>query len=190
MSDINNHCPHCRLEIYDITQREFQCFPGSPNQVTFRGKVQDRAQATAREVIYYMELWVSSSDVVTIPVHHARLDINSTCVILIASLDDPECPGYLTASPVHTVTTYSDVYSTTDTTTQPTITDRNLRTTGTHDSGPLPPFTSTSQDQPQDQSVAGVIVGGVVAVTFILTIGFILIFLLYILFKYCNLNKR
>ena len=110
MSGVNNHCPHCHLDNRDITQTEFQCFPGSPNQVTFRGKVQDRAQATAREVIYYMEQWISSSDAVTMPVHHARLDINSTCVVLIASLNDPECPGYLTV-PTAPVTTSNDVHS-------------------------------------------------------------------------------
>ena len=114
MSGVNNHCSHCHLDNHDITQTEFQCFPGSPNQVTFRGKVQDRTQATAREVIYYMERWISSSDAVTMPVHHARLDINSTCVVLIISLDDPECPGYLTstASTVHTITTSNSVYNT------------------------------------------------------------------------------
>ena len=40
--------------------------------MTFRAKVHDRAQATAREVITYIEQWITSSVLVTIPVHHAR----------------------------------------------------------------------------------------------------------------------
>jgi hypothetical protein len=49
-----------------------------------------------------------SSDVVTLPVHHARLKINSTCVILLTSLDDQECPGYLTP-PSQPTTTSSHI---------------------------------------------------------------------------------
>ena len=172
VSGINKHCTYCHLDNHDITQTEFQCFPGSPNQVTFRGKVQDRAQATAREVINYMEQWISSSDADTILVHHIRLDINSTCVVLIASLNDPECPGYLTAPHVHTVTTSSDMYSTLVTTTTVT-TEQNL-ITGAH----LPPFMTN-----QEQGNTSVIVGGVVAIVFIITTGFVLIFLPYVIVK-------
>ena len=97
INSVNKQCPHCELEHTNITDREFQCFPGTPNQVTFRGKVHDRAQVTAREVITYIEQWITSSDnMVILPVHHARLNINSICVVLLASFDDPECPRYLT----------------------------------------------------------------------------------------------
>ena len=143
---VNEQCPHCELEQTNITDGEFQCFPGSPNQVTFRAKVHDRAQATAREVITYIELWIMSSAVVSLPVHHARLRINNTCVVLLSSLDDPECPGHLTppsqatttniddihtiniddppTQPVHTTTSITDdTYSSTETvTTQPETT--------------------------------------------------------------------
>ena len=110
-SGVNQHCPSCELEQTNITNGEFQCFPGSPNQVTFRAKVHDRAQATAREVITYIEQWITSSDMVTLPVHHARLKINDTCVVLLDSLDDPECPENLT-SPSQAIT--SSVGDTTD----------------------------------------------------------------------------
>ena len=77
--------------------------------MTFRGTIQDRAQATAREVISYIEQWITSADVVNIPVHHARLNINNTCVVLLASLDDLECPGYLVipTEPMFITTTYT-----------------------------------------------------------------------------------
>ena len=108
---VNEQCPHCELEQTNITDGEFQCFPGSPNQVTFRAKVHDRAQATAREVITYIELWIMSSDMVSLPVHHARLRINNTCVVLLSSLDDPECPRYLTPPSQATTTNIGDIHT-------------------------------------------------------------------------------
>ncbi len=77
----------------------------------------------------YIEQWIMSSDVVSLPVHHARLRINSTCVVLLTSFDDPECPGHLTppsqniniicvnitnnlSKPVHTTT--STIYNSTE----------------------------------------------------------------------------
>ena len=87
--------------------------------MTFRAKVHDRAQATARDVIRYIEQWITSSVLVTIPVHHARLNINNTCIVLLASLDDPECPGYLippsTSPPVYSSTSDTMPYVSTDT---------------------------------------------------------------------------
>ena len=112
INSVNKQCPHCELEHTNITDREFQCFPGTPNQVTFRGKVHDRAQVTAREVITYIEQWITSSDnMVILPVHHARLNINSTCVVLLASFDDPECPRYLTPPFQATNTSIGDMHT-------------------------------------------------------------------------------
>ena len=147
------------METGNITEGEFQCFPGSPNQVTFRAKVHDRAQATAREVIYFTEQWITSSNIVTIPVHHARLTINNTCVVLIASFDDPACPGYLTAQPKHTATKAATDNSVA-TTSQQSITNGSGPTTGQVD-------VAISQSQ----SDTGAIVGGTVAVIFIITAG-------------------
>ena len=57
----------------------------------------------------HIEQWITSSesDVVTLPVHHARLNINNTCVVLLSLFDDPECPGYLNP-PSQTTTNYVD----------------------------------------------------------------------------------
>ena len=181
---INHHCLHCQLSSDDITQGEFQCFPGSPNQVTFRGKVQDRAQATARELICYLEQWITSSDSVSIPVHHARLSINSTCVVLIASLDDPECPGYLRATQqmdTNTTTSSSDG------------TDGTLVTTSQLDQKPTTRNNAPSITvQPNSQVDTGAVVGGAVAVVLIISTGVVIVFLLYIILKYHERthNKR
>ena len=50
----------------------------------YRAKVQDRALATAREIVKHIELWISSSEIVQIPVHYARLGINKTCGVLLS----------------------------------------------------------------------------------------------------------
>ena len=176
---MNQQCPGCELEHTNITDGEFQCFPGSPNQVTFRAKVHDRAQATAREVITHIEQWITSSesDVVTLPVHHARPNINSTCVVLLGSLDDPECPGYLIPPSQLTTSITSDL-----------MTSDAFTTTVQ-----LQPTTNTISskreniDTNQPQLDAGTIVGGTVAIVLIIciTIGvvMILIYLLYSIFK-------
>ena len=182
-SGVNKQCPHCELEHANITDREFQCFPGSPNQVTFRAKVHDRAQATAREVITYIEQWIISSDnMVTLPVHHARLNINNTCVVLLSSFDDPECPGYLTppsqpASTTTSISTNDETAISKLTTAQPT-----MGILGSKGETLSPVDTKQPQLIPVD---ARAIVGGAVAVVLIITAGvvMILLFLLHSIFK-------
>ena len=169
-SGVNQHCPHCELKTEDIGDGEFQCFPGSPNQVTFRGKVQDRAQATAREVISYIEQWITSADVVSIPVHHARLSINNTCVVLLTSLDDLECPAYLTITTEAVLTTTIDDIDTSTplSTTAPDVMGRTF---------------STAVIPPQSHSDVGAIVGGAVAIVFIITAGVVTVFLSHTILK-------
>ena len=148
--------------------------------MTLRAKVHDRAQATARVVITYIEQWITSSDVVTLPVHHARLKINDTCVVLLDSLDDPECPGYLTppSQPVHTTT------SITSDMTSGSISE--LKTTTTQMMGSKSGETVSSVDTKQPQFDVGTIVGGAFAIVLVIciTTGVVMIsFLLYLIFK-------
>ena len=178
--------------------------------MTFRGKVQDRAQATAREVILYIEQWITSADVVIIPIHHARLSVNNTCVVLLASLDDLECLGYLriTTEPLFTTMISNIDTSIPPSTTAPddlefptsTISDIDTSTppsTTAHPEFPTTTFSesnvsilpsttaldvmgktsSTAVISPQSHSDAGAIVGGAVAIMFIITVGVVTIFL-------------
>ena len=154
--------------------------------MTFRAKVHDRAQATAREVITYIEQWITSSDVVTIPVHHARLIVNNSCVVLLASLDDPECPGYLTppdpstSPPVSTATSDTTPYVSTDS----MITSQLV--TGTSNQSQNKGETLSPVEAKQPQSDTRAIVGGAsaVAIVFIITSGVVIMFLLYSILKY------
>ena len=159
--------------------------------MTFRAKVHDRAQATARDVIKYIEQWITSTDMVTIPVHHARLVVNNTCVVLLASLDDPECPGYL-IPPSTSPPAYSSTSGTSDTTpyvstdtdpiTQLMITAQLA--TGTSNKNQNKGETLSPVDMRQPQLDTGAIVGGAVAIVFIITTGVVIMFLLYSILKY------
>jgi hypothetical protein len=185
---VNQRCPPCELEHTNITNGEFQCFPGSPNQVTFRAKVHDRAQAIAREIITHIEQWITSSDVVTLPVHHARLKINSTCVVLLASLDDPECPGYLTPPSQPTVTSTASKMTSSGSFSELTTTEQLTTDIAGSKRGTV---SSVVTNQPQLD--AGAIVGGAVAIVLIIcvTIGVvILLCLLYSIFKMKHIQAK
>ena len=135
----------------------------------------------------YVEQWITSSDMVSLPVHHARLRINNTCVVLLASLDDPECPRYLippTRQPMHTTHTSTSVISDmmtsgSNTASKPTTAAQS--TMGSSMGETMAPL-NTKQ---QPQSDVGAIVGGAstVAIVLIITAGVVLMFLLYSSFK-------
>ena len=168
--------------------------------MTFRARVHDRAQAIAREVITHIEQWITSSDVVTIPVHHARLDVNSTCVVLLASLNDPECPGYLTpldpstSPPVYHVTTTSGTsdtsYVSTDADPVTQLMTTAQLTTGTLNKNQNKRETPSPVDTKQSPSDTGAIVGGTVAIVFIIMTGVVIMFLLYSVLKYHQSPKQ
>ena len=114
---------------------------------------------------------------VTLPVHHARLKINDTCVVLLASFDDPECPGYLTppSQPVHTTTSITSDMMTSDSDSHSEL---------------ITAETASSVDSNQPSSDVGAIVGGTVAIVLIITAGvvIVLMFLLYSVFKLKNVQ--
>ena len=124
----------------------------------------------------YIEQWITSSDVVTIPIHHARLIINNTCVVLLASLDDPECPGYLSG------TSDTTPYVSTDTDPITQLMTTVQLTTGTSNKNQNKGETLSPVDVKQFDT--GAIVGGAVAIVFIITAGVVIMFLLYSILKY------
>ena len=157
--------------------------------VTFRAKVHDRAQATAREAIYYIEQWITSSDVVTIPVHHARLTINNTCVVLIASFNDPECLGYLMITAQPTTSSFDAHNNTVAIMTSIQITTVDQIITGTQDQNKMGTHLPMITSQHQAQSDTGAIVGGTVAIVFIITAGVVILFLPHIILKNHHTTK-
>ena len=130
----------------------------------------------------YIEQWITSSDVITLPVHHARLKINDTCIVLLASFDDPECPGYLTppSQSVHTTASINNDMTTSDSVSE------FMTTTIQMTMGSKSSETVSSVDTKQPQFDVGAIVGGAFAIVLVIciTTGVVVIsFLLYLIFK-------
>ena len=78
----------CGFSLQHISDSAFECF-SSPDEVTFRARLQGTAQASSSQLVNYIEQW-STTDV-TIAVQGLRLRVDSSCSIAISSFSDPEC---------------------------------------------------------------------------------------------------
>ncbi len=78
----------CQCDI-NITSAGFQCFPSSPNAVTFRARITGSQQTTASEMIRFLEEWTASE--ATISVQAQLLSSDGNCAVRIASLSEQEC---------------------------------------------------------------------------------------------------
>ena len=142
---VNEICQQCNLTSSDLIEPFLMCFPQSIHQVTFRAQLKDRSQATAREIITYIEEWITSSNGARLTAYSVRLNLNNTCVILLSTIDDSECPGYLVPP-----------------TTLPNLENTSESTLAMN----LPPNGNVQS------SDAGVIVGGVFAMVFVVSVTF------------------
>ena len=93
---INQRC-QCGLSAECITEGAFQCFENSDQQVTFRARLCGTAQTNTSLLLAHLETFVSQTDS-TIAVQGVRLDVDSSCSVVINSFGDPQC----------TITTTSD----------------------------------------------------------------------------------
>ena len=94
--NINQLC-QCGLRAEGITEQAFQCFENSEQQVTFRARLHGTGQASSSQLIAHLQSFVAQADF-TIAVQGLRLDVDSSCSIVINSFGDPQC----------TITTTSD----------------------------------------------------------------------------------
>ena len=72
-----------------ITNRVFQCFPSSPNTVTYHAQLHNTPQASASQLLTAMQEWVTSTD--TIAVNFLPLTMDSICTEALSSLQET-CP--------------------------------------------------------------------------------------------------
>ena len=93
---INQRC-QCGLSVECILEDAFQCFENSDQQVTFRARLCGTAQTNTSLLLEHLETFVSQTDS-TIAVQGVRLDVDSSCSVVINSFGDPQC----------TITTTSD----------------------------------------------------------------------------------
>ena len=90
----------CGFTQVRITSSAFQCFPDSPQAVTYRAVLHGTTSAFSAEIISHIEQWVSEG--VTISIQNVLIDIDTNCVIEITSNRDGEC-GVTAESTVVTV---------------------------------------------------------------------------------------
>ena len=102
---INQHC-RCELSAECITEGAFQCFENSERQVTFRARLCGTAQTNTSLLLTYLEIFVTQTDS-TIAMQGVRLNVESSCSVMINSFGDPQCT-MTTASDSTTVAGQSD----------------------------------------------------------------------------------
>ena len=89
VQSINQHC-QCGLSAECITEGAFQCFERPEQQVTFRARICDTAQTNTSLLLAYLETFVTQTDS-TIAVQGVRLEVDSSCSVIINSFGDPQC---------------------------------------------------------------------------------------------------
>ena len=95
VNELNRRC-QCSVEVDQITNAGFICFPESPTAVTFRAKISGSQQVLTSQLISFLEEWTSSS--VLILVQAQLLSVDGSCDVEISSASDPECVSVSTTS--------------------------------------------------------------------------------------------
>ncbi len=79
-----------------ITDRVFQCFPSSPQSVTYHAQLHGTLNANVTELFTAIEEWISSG--LTIRVQFLPLTLSRVCVVSSSFPPEP-CPDELTTDP-------------------------------------------------------------------------------------------
>ena len=105
---VKNVASRCGCDFTEdhITDPVFQCYPSSPQSVTYHAQLHGTLNTNVQELIRYMEDWASTG--VTIPVQLLPLTVSSICEV-DSSTAQEHCPGEVTT----TVTSTSGPSSTT-----------------------------------------------------------------------------
>ena len=89
VQNVNQRC-QCGLSAECITKGAFQCFENSEQQVTFRARLCGAVQTNTSLLLAYLEIFVAQTDS-TIAVQGVRLNVDSSCSVIINSFGDPQC---------------------------------------------------------------------------------------------------
>ena len=83
----------CRCEFNStfLLNSHLRCFDESPQIVTFRSQLSETSQTSTVELVSHIELWISDSE--SVAVDGVFLGFQTTCSLVINSLDGVECPG-------------------------------------------------------------------------------------------------
>ena len=84
----------CGFNTSLISTPFIRCFENSPNHVTYRAVLSSSETISALIIGSFIDRW--NKETPSIIVQSAGLPINSTCPVIIANPDSPECPEDLT----------------------------------------------------------------------------------------------
>ena len=93
----------CAFTEEQITQRSFQCFPSSPQAVTYRARLLGTRDATVTDLIQDLEEWIE--DGVSFPVQLQLLTVDSSCSVSVGSFTESECRANSSTGPSDSVST-------------------------------------------------------------------------------------
>ena len=86
--NVEQRC-QCGFTQDQITSSVFQCFPDSPQAVTYRAVLHGTVNASSSNIISHIEQWISEG--AAISVQNVLINVDTTCVLEIASNLDIEC---------------------------------------------------------------------------------------------------
>ena len=86
---------HCEFNSTFLLNSHLRCFDESPKIVTFRTQLSQTTQTSTVELVSYIEQWIGDSE--GVDVDGVFLGFQTTCSLVINSLDEVQCPGGYTA---------------------------------------------------------------------------------------------
>ena len=72
-----------------LTNEVFQCFPVSPEAVTYRAKLHGTISDNSTQLISHMEQWTAEGAAITI--QQVLLRVDGSCTVAVSALVDEEC---------------------------------------------------------------------------------------------------
>lgn len=179
LTQLNSQCL-CNLTSSHITNEELSCRQGLQDQISYRARILGANTYSAAGLVQLLQAWVGTGTA-SIKVGLPRLEVDSSCPVILDNLLAPDCPPGTTRPP-----------GTTSPTVITTVSSETTGTTGTTPSTGTTPPTGTVPRGTADIVVGisggelgGILVGVVIAV---LLLALIVLFAVGIL-KYWNSKK-
>ncbi len=95
----------CGFSISYLSEEFVDCFDDSPDHVTYRAVLMGTENVSVVNITSLISEWVSEGG--SIIVQSTRLELTSSCPVVIADRDSPECPQDITNRPLTTSPTTS-----------------------------------------------------------------------------------
>ena len=88
VANVEQRC-NCGLYQDHITNSAFQCFPDSPQAVTYRAVLHGTSSASSSKILRHIEQWITEGT--TVSILNVIYNVDQNCVLLIYSNRDNEC---------------------------------------------------------------------------------------------------